>query len=364
MRRRVFCQAVLAGVTTGSGPAAAQFSLVGPESFGRVLGDGKFPNIRQPDDISCGPTCGSMVLKFYGIEAGIGPLKTKAKTQFYSGPGPDGKNVRVGLTHPTALRDAVAAYGLPCGVNDKASLADVRRLIDGGRPCILLVRSGAGPAWHYITLFGYTAGGGKYKVSDPSGQVYDLDAATLDKAWTFSHDLAGNGIPDPTCGVCGGDGQMTNLECANPLCNKGKVSTPFGKKACPLGCNGGRMTSKCVACKNGTLPDPYRKLVETIGVSGHTLIVPDRKPADRVVKVEYTLNNDAGRAVAFVMQPSGKSYTLEAGKTFKGVSHEVNGKAPTVTIQATGRTHKLTAGDHRIYWSKSRNRFAFDRDDD
>lgn len=362
MRRRAFCQAMVAGLAGGP-TAFAQFGLVGPESLGHVLGNGKFPNFRQPDDISCGPTSGSMVLKFYGIDAGIGPLKTKAKTQFYSGPGLDGKNYRVGMTHPANLRDAIASYGVPCGMNTKASLADLKRCINDGRPCIVLARSGAGPYWHYIVIFGYSAGGSQFKVSDPSGQVYDIDASRLDKAWTFSHDLNGNDIPDPKCGVCGGDGQMTNLECANPLCKGGKVSTPFGKKRCPLGCNSGRMTSKCKVCNNGKLPDPYRKVVETIGVSGHTLIVPDRKPADRIVKIEYTLKNDAGRPVAFTMKPSGKRYTLETGKTFKGMSHEVNGTAPTITFEATNRTHKLTAGEHRIYWSKSRNRIAFDRDD-
>lgn len=84
---------------------------------------------------------------------------------------------------------------------------------------------------------------------------------------------------------------------------------------------------------------------------------------NKVEKVEYTLKNDSGRTVRFQMQPSGKRYTLEAGKTFRGTSHEVNDKAPTVTIEETGRTYKLTPGDHRLFWSKSRNRVAFDRDD-
>jgi hypothetical protein len=85
---------------------------------------------------------------------------------------------------------------------------------------------------------------------------------------------------------------------------------------------------------------------------------------NKVEKVEYTLKNDTGRTVKFQMHPSGKKYTLEAGKTFRGTSNEVNDKAPTVTIEETGRTYKLTPGDHRLFWSKSRNRVAFDRDID
>ncbi len=72
--------------------------------------------------------------------------------------------------------------------------------------------------------------------------------------------------------------------------------------------------------------------METSQVAGHTLIVPDRGRSsnngnngsggsntnnnnsnNKIVKIEYTIKNDAGRVVRFQMQPSGKSYTLRGG---------------------------------------------------
>lgn len=85
---------------------------------------------------------------------------------------------------------------------------------------------------------------------------------------------------------------------------------------------------------------------------------------DTIVPIKYTIKNASGRGVRFKMEPSGKSYVLDAGKTFSGTSHEVNGKAPTITITNSGRTYKLTAGDHKFWWMSSENRVGFDRSTD
>ncbi len=81
----------------------------------------------------------------------------------------------------------------------------------------------------------------------------------------------------------------------------------------------------------------------------------------RVVKIEYTIKNDSGRVVRFRMQPSGKSYSLQPGQTFRGTSQEVNGTAPTLTLDDSGRTFRLTAGNHRFAWLRNENRINFDR---
>ncbi|QEL16312.1 hypothetical protein [Limnoglobus roseus] len=81
-------------------------------------------------------------------------------------------------------------------------------------------------------------------------------------------------------------------------------------------------------------------------------------------EVRYTIRNDAGRAVRFDMQPSGKSYTLDAGRTFTGTSYEVNGKLPTITLGDSGRTYKLTAGNHKFWWMSGEKRVGFDRSTD
>lgn len=81
-------------------------------------------------------------------------------------------------------------------------------------------------------------------------------------------------------------------------------------------------------------------------------------------KIRYTIKNNSGQVVRFQMQPSGKSYTLEAGKTFTGMSYEVNGKAPTITLSDSSRTYKLTAGNHKFWWMSGEKRIGFDRGTD
>ena len=56
------------------------------------------PVYTQPDDVSCGPTGCAMVLKYYGVSAGIGPLKTKAGTRWL-----EAGSVHVGLTVPSGI---------------------------------------------------------------------------------------------------------------------------------------------------------------------------------------------------------------------------------------------------------------------
>ncbi|HWG47310.1 MAG TPA: hypothetical protein VN688_31395 [Gemmataceae bacterium] len=84
----------------------------------------------------------------------------------------------------------------------------------------------------------------------------------------------------------------------------------------------------------------------------------------KVVAIKYTIKNDSNRTVRFRMEPSGKSYTLDAGKTFSGTSNEVNGKAPMITVTNSGRTYKLTAGNHKFWWMSKRQRVGFDRETD
>jgi hypothetical protein len=83
-----------------------------------------------------------------------------------------------------------------------------------------------------------------------------------------------------------------------------------------------------------------------------------------VEKIRYTIRNDSGRSVRFKMKPSGKEYTLPAGETFRGVSSEVDGKAPSISIDNTNRTYRLTQGDHKFWWMRSEQRIGFDRSTD
>jgi hypothetical protein len=85
---------------------------------------------------------------------------------------------------------------------------------------------------------------------------------------------------------------------------------------------------------------------------------------DKVDKVKYTITNESDRTVKFTMQPSGKSYTLAAGKVFSGTSNAVNGKPPTIILDGNPKKYKLTAGDHKFWWMADKKRVGFDRETD
>jgi len=85
------------------------------------------------------------------------------------------------------------------------------------------------------------------------------------------------------------------------------------------------------------------------------------KPASQsAVTVKYTIVNRTGRTVNFSMQPSGRSYSLEAGKTFSGTSSSDGNRQPTITLSDSGRTVRVTSGDHKFWWNADESRVALD----
>jgi hypothetical protein len=305
-----------------------------------------FPSIVQPDGISCGPVCCAMLLKYYGKSAGTGPLKTAAGTRFYQGPNATGQQIKVGLTLPSGIKNAIASYGV-FPVEQQGTIDDVERLINSQKPPILLVRSGS-EFWHYVIAIGHRynnrSGRREIKLADPAdSQPYWIEEGKLDAAWTFSHDLKGNSMQGRKCRHCGGSGSLA----------VGPVKT------------------KCVLCNgDGRETDYYRKIVESAGASGHTMVWvkhPTRgvtgqlaTGAPSTVEIRYTILNDTGRTVNFSMQPSGKSYTLRAGKTFSGTSRQIDGKAPTITLADSGKTTALRSGKHKFWWKRDESRVALD----
>jgi hypothetical protein len=188
---------------------------------------------------------------------------------------------------PRGIETALEEYGLKATLQTRASLADVHRYIDQGRPPILLVRSGV-KTWHYVVAIGYSRGEQKTILASPGQPGWEWKPAngTLDAAWTFSHDMDGHDCKGRKCRICGGKGKLINVKCL--LCGgSGKIEAKlFGKVigSTNCTCNGGRMTKKCNVCGgDGQETDFFRKGVEMF-VSGHTLIVPaqpgpGKKPA-------------------------------------------------------------------------------------
>jgi hypothetical protein len=346
MQRRFFSlvlSALVVGPFVGNQtvtPALGQ-SLTGSAD----LGD--FPLITQPDGISCGPTCCAMVLKYYGKSAGIGPLKTAAGTRFYEGPNLTGQKIRVGMTHPSGIQKALADYGLLATVQ-RGTIDDIVDLVNRNRPPILLVRSGT-DTWHYVVAIGHRynvpARRMEIRLADPSGSKNWMPASTLEAAWQYSHDLTGQSIDGRRCRTCGGSGKVG----VGPL-----------RANCPL-CGG-----------DGRETDYFRKVVESLGVSGRTLISVRASAggsngggsngsggnASSTAKIKYTIWNDSGRSVTFRL-PSGKTYTLEHGQR-GSYENTVGSDALKIHIASTGKTYRLESGNHKFWWKRDESRVAFD----
>jgi hypothetical protein len=298
-----------------------------------------------------------MVLKWYGIDAGIQRCKTTAGNRWL-----EYGDVKVGMTMPSGIKDCLESFGLPARIF-KGSVSDIVRYVDMNRPLILLVRSSV-KTWHWLVAIGYYENGSRIRLSDPSGRAWTINRGTLEGAWTFSTDLEGQATGGRRCTPCGGSGKLASsrIPCTN-CAGTGKMISNLQVKKCSKCDGAGKINvsgGQCLVCSgSGNSPDMFRKAVETARVTGFTMIVPDRGPR-QITKVSYTIKNDSGRTVRFVMQPSGKSYELEAGKTFTGTSNDVDGKAPTIKVTDSGKIYNLVPGNHKFWWMSKENRIGFD----
>lgn len=311
-----------------------------------------FPTYKQPDGISCGPTCCRMVLRYYGIRAGIEPLKTAAGTRLLTT-----STTRVGLTVPSGIRAALNRYGVSStvGVMRRGGLTSVKSLIDQDRPPILLVRSGT-KTWHYIVVVGYRKAGAEFEFVDPSGIRDWLSAKKLDLGWTFSGDYSGNRIQGRRCRMCGGGGKIAKGWTKCVTCRgSGKIGTLFGKKKCVLCSGRGKWSSRgtrCITCGgDGRETDAYRKAVESAGVSGRTLIVPKRAPgggrtsgassasgassgnSDTSRRVSVRVANTSRNKVSYALRRGTgpwQRYSLLPGKVYK---HSTSERQSRITIR-------------------------------
>ena len=228
--RRGFVGAAAVAVVGCACGLARQFSQA-PRPTRRMLAG--FPTMKQPDDISCGPTSAAMVLHWYGIPAGVEACTAKAGTRWLElGP------LKIGMTLPSGVVSCLGASGLPSRIA-QGTIEDVVRHLDEGRPPILLVRSGPS-TWHWLVAIGYLDGGARLRLSDPAGRQWTISRRQLDSAWDFSTDLAGGATWKRRCARCNGAGD-------------------------------------CSACDgSGQSPDICRQVVEAFGVAGRTMVVPDR----------------------------------------------------------------------------------------
>lgn len=356
-----------------AGPAAAVIVLtaavngiVNGQGFTFVASESKLPFpdvIKQPDQISCGPTAVAMVLKYYGINAGIGPLKTAAHTRII-----EAGDFHMGFTTPAGIKDALQSRGVEARIVENSGPRDLIAAIDEGKPPILLVRSGRG-TWHYIVVTGYMNGGDPFRIHDPGGDVYWITSEDLERTWRFSGDLRSDGsqgssqyIPDLRCDVCAGSGKVNapnpNLQC--PICSgSGKVKividTPFGRINKGLGrcnaCGGsGRLKGKipkinCVACGGrGTIGDPQRKGVELVA-KGNTMIVPKSPPAKTFTTRQLKVVNNTGGPLEVRLQyyENGRWHPTPPGPNSKYLTYKLAPGLSTYLSDSSRRNDRIEA---------------------
>ena len=187
--------------------AVALIGLVSAEvragTAGEVILEG-FPVLRQPDPISCGPTCAAMVLRYYGVEE-VGDLMR-----------PSDLRVRLERLLPAGLEEALESRGVGATVG-RGSLEDLVERLDQGRPAIVLVRINP-VLWHYVVVVGYRGHPAQFRLADPYGEAYWVEGEVLDRAWAYDGDLRGNrygGRPgDASPGESAGG--ILSAECERP----------------------------------------------------------------------------------------------------------------------------------------------------
>lgn len=263
------------------------------------------PSLQQPDGVTCGPTCAVMVLNYYGINAGIGPVAECSDTNWLNccedwHPG----GINIGLTLPMNLANCMKnRHGLKVDVR-KGTAQDLRDVVSMRKPAILLVRS-ARYYWHYITVTGYRTHPAQFRIHDTNNSVYWMDESDLLGIWRFSHEigpLSGDRmlavyVEDLQCPTCAGRGEVyePSIDVQCPICSgSGKVvlhiDTPWGPirhgwGTCGVCKGSGRWRTegsvKCPVCSGSRQGDLSRKLVESVE-TGNTFLVPTDGPPSRL----------------------------------------------------------------------------------
>ena len=145
-----------------------------------------FVFLKQPDDITCGPTSAAMLLNRYGRKVSVKEVEAATKTKWFRWKGED-----VGMTAPDYVAHVVASLGVPC----RLVCCDVemlKRYVSLDRPCVVLLRSGQ-KTWHYVVVIGYDEG--HVFIADPGdGARETLSLDTFRRAWGFTGDMDGNNL--------------------------------------------------------------------------------------------------------------------------------------------------------------------------
>jgi uncharacterized membrane protein YeaQ/YmgE (transglycosylase-associated protein family) len=139
--------------------------------------------IKQPDQITCGPTSALMLLKIYGKDATLKNVSSKMYTEWIKYDKP------IGMTSPDSIPPALAYFGIESRLLS-GTLDRLRYFVCKKRPVLVLVRSGE-TTWHWVMVVGYDEK--NIIVADPGrGQRILIKNETFETSWNFTTDFFGN----------------------------------------------------------------------------------------------------------------------------------------------------------------------------
>lgn len=137
----------------------------------------------QKDDISCGPSCASMVLDYYGKFHLYEEIRQEMKTEWFSFNG-----VKYGLTVPNYMSSTLVKHDVLCNTM-RGNLKVLENFVSRNKPVICLVRSGR-YTWHYVVVIGYSKNN-VYIANPASGLLECINKKIFYESWSFYGDLSG-----------------------------------------------------------------------------------------------------------------------------------------------------------------------------
>ena len=137
----------------------------------------------QKDDISCGPSCASMVLDYYGKFHLYEEIRQEMKTEWFSFNG-----VKYGLTVPNYMSSTLVKHDVACNTM-RGNLKVLENYVSRNKPVICLVRSGR-YTWHYVVVIGYSKNN-VYIANPASGLLECINKKIFYESWSFYGDLSG-----------------------------------------------------------------------------------------------------------------------------------------------------------------------------
>lgn len=148
-----------------------------------------FPLIKQPDQITCGPTSALMLLKYYGQDNyQLNDVKIQSKTHWFNYNGNP-----IGMTAPDVLTSALNRLGLSCKMI-QGNMSKLKYFVSQNRLPIVLLRSGE-YTWHYVVVIGYNQE--IISIADPGwGKISKLKEDYFEKSWEFTSHMDGKEATD------------------------------------------------------------------------------------------------------------------------------------------------------------------------